>query len=690
MPEYSLRTDFNAQALATLATAAPFTAARRLEMIARLYRGDDFETVMDEASFEKNAALYWITRFNEEGPDSLSDKQVLSRRNLVEDLPPAELRSRAALVKDATTKRRLVALAQLYESEAAVNVAKEAGVTIATLATWVEVFNKTDRYAFIWVSGDGQRRQKLTPEEIEVARLTSVKYDTGGRNAFRFEAVSLAIMGAFQAEIGRLCGASGEEVADWVKSYRISGPYSLVSTRAAEPRANPQRQSKPLISFEAAEFARKNRVEKLLQAADEAAGPMEASIFKALSIRAGGDESSLTSVPCVNLNELKTAARKLQDGDIEHVRDWIRSQDGFEVPAISVIEEFAETVGEPGRKNLKGIVAHLNGATAEDVAEQIGVPPRSFRDMFVGFRKFGFDAYRVMMDSQHKRPNKPRPNRKGLVKEMPFSSAEMAARFRDSILPLKATLNQIERLNRPGHDGVQKDIVDTLRHVLKANSVAELERLGADYRVRRVVEHFNHYGEASVMSGVVAEGFMPPRDIVSMRAMRAMADNDNYRFQSHARALLGIARGTHPLSAAMQEDVNPKELRHMAKTLRSYVQAFDPYLFAAYRREDLKAAKDDQSTVQPSEREERKDASPTYPLKAYQATEEQLEELGVASVWEFVDLVNEHLKESGHRPLSVGDFPSNKNNFQRLVKRWDAIRGLEGFYQPARVAGMRP
>ncbi|TLX16020.1 hypothetical protein [Rhizobium sp. MHM7A] len=66
-------------------------------------------------------------------------------------------------------------------------------------------------------------------------------------------------------------------------------------------------------------------------------------------------------------------------------------------------------------------------------------------------------------------------------------------------------------------------------------------------------------------------------------------------------------------------------------------------------------------------------AIPTYPKREHPASDEELAAIGVSSVSELVQRVNDHLLSSNDFPISVGDFPSNKRLFDRLVARYERL-----------------
>jgi hypothetical protein len=69
---------------------------------------------------------------------------------------------------------------------------------------------------------------------------------------------------------------------------------------------------------------------------------------------------------------------------------------------------------------------------------------------------------------------------------------------------------------------------------------------------------------------------------------------------------------------------------------------------------------------------------PTYPKREHPATDEELATLGVSSVSELVQRVNDHLLSSNDFPISAGDYPTNRRMFERLVARYERL----GLNQP--------
>jgi hypothetical protein len=61
---------------------------------------------------------------------------------------------------------------------------------------------------------------------------------------------------------------------------------------------------------------------------------------------------------------------------------------------------------------------------------------------------------------------------------------------------------------------------------------------------------------------------------------------------------------------------------------------------------------------------------PRYPKITYEASREELNQIGFSSVQEFVVHVNQLLKAAKKFPVSEADYPNTKMKFTRLVARW--------------------
>jgi hypothetical protein len=65
---------------------------------------------------------------------------------------------------------------------------------------------------------------------------------------------------------------------------------------------------------------------------------------------------------------------------------------------------------------------------------------------------------------------------------------------------------------------------------------------------------------------------------------------------------------------------------------------------------------------------------PAYPTRVFEPGPDELADLGVAGVRELVDLMNERLVADRQFPITTGDYPTTKAKFNKIAKRWRAMR----------------
>lgn len=225
-----------------------------------------------------------------------------------------------------------------------------------------------------------------------------------------------------------------------------------------------KRAERPLVLSKAAvEFAQKNSANMLLAASENAAGPMESAIFKALAINAEGEEivPGKRLVPCVPKQYVTGAAKALQKGGIAEVSRWVAMKE-IEVPTIAEIEAAAEVAHPKVKVRLLAIKDHLLGATEDEIVVRHGIRADYFARLYASFRQFGIDAhYLQVVDGLRAVPKRPSQPRKPRVRKERFIPPRAPVEPTVPVYPRAPYEAPVEELNALGLSTVM-EMVDRL------------------------------------------------------------------------------------------------------------------------------------------------------------------------------------------------------------------------------------
>jgi hypothetical protein len=508
------------------------------------------------------------------------------------DLPalihPQSIRAVVADLMEGPNRRRLAAIAALYEGARGGDVANEHGVSAPTLRAWVEVFNSVDQFAFL--------PAKPNSLEVSLRGLACRKLVSPISFARKIDAVSLSLQGASAVKVFEATGIDKAHLKSLLTTYHLSSikalspnttlPASLLEPKARAAReirlATPKstkRKSKSVkvddFDPRILKFVGSNNVARLRGAAKRALGPIEAALFESLATRASGLIVGARH-RAISSSEFETAISEFQEGGIEGVTTWFRGA-GLEVPWPFEIRKLAVAQrNHPAQGRLMSIAAFLEGKSASEAADMNWMAERGFLETFGNYKRFGEESHRVFgimgPGRGYSVPDKPKPLAKGRKGDLGFfRDRQTAGNYIAQVFRIKVEL-RLERLvflRKYASCGAQRSRLDSLIKLSTAASIDAVDKMGKSKALRETVRSFATLGPAGLLEDqtVLDRYKLPDQDLAAARTMAASPEYDHRR---QAAAVVDIAQGMYPLEASHAHKVSLEDIELMVSNFSFY------------------------------------------------------------------------------------------------------------------------
>ena len=590
--------------LAAARQSAEGHALRRIALLEMLYHGRPVFDVLADTEYSIPQAMELAALYREEGVEGLMSARSVSLR----DLPPGVNHyAITRLVNElpaGANRNRLEAMAAIYRGSAVAEVAKEVGVSMATMRSWIETFGLVDKFAFM---PDLENKVGNSLQWLSVRKLLSPVH-----MAKKFDAVSLIVQGETPAYVIDAVGTDRAQLKSWLLTYKTYGPKelspdtvipkSLVRVLGAADKAPPEgsldsvwtrrrREGKkaarhtPIRVSDFDEriirFAEENSAPKLFKAAATAKGPLEAAIFKSLADKAQG-KGGRCIASCVSTEEYRAAVIKLQDGGIPAVQEWIRAT-GLEMPWPAELRELARRKdNHPSSGKLKSIAAHLEGMSRVDAAEMNWMSPNWFSLTYGNFKRFGMESHMVFGIDVRGQNHISVPVKPSM--SSPMRRRQQAGAFRNSLsasnyishvfdVYIEASVERIANLVVHSVDSEQKEKLKALRELMSAPTVEDVDRIARRKGMKGIVKAYAEYGPEGLLSdrSLLAEYRLHrrERDVVT-----SMISKKTYRHRAVACAVLDIMDGAYPFEAAHENDTNLEKVAEMVRDFEAFAADF--------------------------------------------------------------------------------------------------------------------
>jgi transposase len=240
-----IRDDYDAAAMRKFAENADKGGDRqRLTAMALIYEGMALDAAADEIGVKPAVAQKWLSNFNTSGLHGLFGTERTSLTSLRRDYDAVKL-SKEAEDADDELRSRLLVLADLYSGGHPLEVAVTEGLPVATVKSWVKVFNTSGP------SGLSASRRGKTPvvpdvpplrKDFDAATLKSLApLSTDWDARRRLFAMASLYAAVPVTKVARMYSVTPDEVVEWVRRFNESNPLEALATPQTQQPSAPTR-----------------------------------------------------------------------------------------------------------------------------------------------------------------------------------------------------------------------------------------------------------------------------------------------------------------------------------------------------------------------------------------------------------------------------------------------------------------